>query len=192
MRFRIIVRTCKGRESIVSNLLASLPEAEVCFDDTGKGAMGNFLKSLRMSGEAPTLMMEDDTLLTEDFLPKVTDAINANPDSVIQFFSRNKDDLRIGSRWQPGGSFIMGQCHYMPRTMCRALLDYAQDWPRLEEHPHGTDLMVADFLKSLRIRYWKHVPSLVDHLPTKSMIDPRRSTSRKSLTFENPMKDMIR
>lgn len=48
----------------------------------------------------------------------------------------------------------------------------------------GLDLMVADWLKGRREKYWIHVPSLVQHRTLPSLIDSRRSTKRQSQTFE--------
>ncbi len=45
--------------------------------------------------------------------------------------------------------------------------------------------MVADFLKERHMRYYIHVPSLVEHRIGKSLIDPRRSSRRQSLTFRD-------
>jgi hypothetical protein len=66
---------------------------------------------------------------------------------------------------------------------------FYDDWAvdNLEDHPNGTDQMVCDFLKSRREKYWLHVPSLVDHRIAVSMIDPRRSSKRQSLTFTDPV-----
>lgn len=81
---------------------------------------------------------------------------------------------------------MYGQCFFLPEGMSASLLEYAKSWKRLQEHPTGLDLMVADFLKENLIRYWLHVPSLVQHRVTVSMISPRRSKYRQSLTFEAP------
>ena len=48
---------------------------------------------------------------------------------------------------------------------------------------HGVDLLIQDYLKLTKQKYYIHVPSLVDHRIYKSAIDPRRSTKRQSLTY---------
>lgn len=179
--------TCAGREHFLPYLKANLPaETLWCFDDTG-GAMGNFLKMCGMAGDGALVQLEDDIRLTVDFEAKARAVIRRHQFAPIQFFSMRKADLTIGSRWEPGRSFMMNQCCYMPPGMPAALVRFYDTWGRKAEHPTAYDMMMADFMASRRIRYFLHVPSLVDHRPGKSAINPRRATNRQSLTFRDPI-----
>ena len=178
---RIIIRAVRDRAPYIDYLTERLPAAEWCFDQK-RNAMDTFLRALDMAGNDPVVHMEDDTLLTDGFLPALRAAIAERPGRVIQFFSMRKADLSIGSRWD--GDFMMGQCFYLPAGYSAALREYWPRWPGKIEHPTGLDTMVCDWLKSRREKYWLHVPSLVDHRDCKSLINPRRSTKRQSLTFK--------
>ena len=70
--------------------------------------------------------------------------------------------------------------------MSQELYDYYPSWERKTEHPTGSDIMVADYLRVNRKRFWVHIPSLVNHAPVKSEIDSRRSTARQAKVFYDP------
>lgn len=180
---QFLIRACRERQEFVDYLLERIPGAVVIYD-TNRNAMDTFRAALAAAGDGPAVHMEDDIILTRRFTEKVEAAIAERPHMPIQFFSMRKADLTVGSREEPGRTFLMGQCFYLPAGMSRELLAYR--WPRLREHPTGLDLMVADFMRERRMRYWLHVPSLVQHRRGKSLIDPRRSSYRQSFTFEEP------
>jgi hypothetical protein len=177
----IIRAVLPDRQSYVDYLTSELPEAKLCIDQT-RNAMDTFLAALVMAGDGPALHMEDDALLCSGFREKVNTEIALHDRSVINFFSFRKDDVEIGSRWD--GSFCNAQCFYLPPGYSRGLLAFAPYWKGREKHPTGLDLMVSDWLKARREKYRLHVPSLVDHRVCTSIIDPRRSSRRQSLTFE--------
>ena len=115
---------------------------------------------------------------------KIKKVITQKPFNLIQFFSMRKADTEIGSRWD--NNFLMNQCFYAPPNYSKLMLSYYPLWAKekLENHPNGTDLMVCDWLKSRKEKYWISVPSLVQHRISVSMIDKRRgSTNRQSKTF---------
>lgn len=171
----------RDRAPYIDYLTQQLPLAEWCFDQK-RNAMDTFLRALEMAGQDAVVHMEDDTILSNGFMPRLKAAIAENPNKVIQFFSMRKADLTIGSRLD--GSFMMGQCFYLPAGYSAAIRAYYPTWHNREKHPTGLDTMIADWLKSRREKYWIHVPSLVDHRDCKSLIDRRRSTKRQSLTFQ--------
>lgn len=142
--------------------------------------MTTFLMALETAGSDPAVHLEDDIVLCDDFLATITPHLKTHP---VQFFSRVKEDITLGSRWRPGRSFVNAQCFYLPPGMSFEVLKFGARWSGLDEHPTGLDLMVADFFASQDVRYWNHVPSLVDHAESVSLIDPRRSSRRQSLTF---------
>lgn len=181
---RFIVRAVKERVEFIEYLQKNLPEAEWCFDKT-QNAMHTFLDAMLMAGNDPCVHMEEDIILTQDFIAKINAVISQRPNEVIQFFSMRKDDLIKGSRYD--GNYLMNQCFYLPAGYSTAIHDYYQFWQNKEKHPTGTDSMICDYLKAGKEKYWIHVPSLVDHRVAKSMIDPRRSSKRQSLTFTDPI-----
>lgn len=179
---RLIIRAMRERQECVDYLSAHLPDAEFCFDQT-RNAMDTFLSALDLAGDDPVVHMEEDIWLAEGFRDKLEAAIAEKPDSVIQFFSMRTKDLTIGSRWDYGYSFLMAQCFYVPAGMSKRIRDYFPGWAGIEKHPTGLDTMVADFFADNKIKYWIHVPSLVDHRVGPSMIDKRRKHTRVSKTF---------
>lgn len=178
---RIIIRAMREREPFIAYLTQELPHAEWCFDQK-RNAMDTFLRALEMAGSQSAVHMEDDTILCDGFVQKLEAAIAQHPHHVVQFFSMRSADLTVGSRWD--GDFMMGQCFYLPPGYSEQIRNYYEYWPNKEKHPTGLDTMVCDWLKFRRMKYWLHVPSLVDHRDCKSLINPRRSTKRQSKTFK--------
>jgi hypothetical protein len=183
---RIIIKAVPGRDQFFPYLRRHLPHAEWCMD-IGRGATDTFLRGLEMSGDDASIHMEDDVILTRDFVAKVEAAIAARPSEMIQFFSMRKDDLTVGSRYDR--AFMMNQCHYFPPGHCRLLLEYARVWPGWATDPTGYDTLMQQWMRSRKERYWIHCPSLVDHRVARSVINPRRSSRRQSLTFVDPVED---
>lgn len=179
----IIIRAIKDRKDYIEYLHTNLPYANWCFDQK-HDAMDTFLRAMRLAGEKPTIHMEEDVLLTRDFMTKILTVISEHPNEVIQFFSMRKDDLTVGSRYDR--NYMMNQCFYLPAGYSRIIADYYNIWEGKKEHPTGTDTMISDFLKSRKEKYWLHVPSLVQHRECVSMIDKRRSSKRQSKTFVDP------
>ena len=177
---RIIIKAMPHRAEFISYLRRLLPHAEWCFD-VKRSATDTFLRGLEMAGDDPSVHMEEDVILTNNFVQKLEAAIAERPNEMIQFFSMRIDDIRIGSRHDR--SFMMNQCHYFPRGYCRALLEFARAWPGWEKDPNGYDTMMQAWMRSRHEPYWIHVPSLVNHRVAKSMIDHRRSSRRQSKTF---------
>lgn len=179
---RIIVKAMPSRQEHVDYLLARIPDLEVCWDQR-RDAWDTYIRGLALAGAEASVQLEDDIVLTRNFRTKLEGVIAQRPDALIQFFSMRKADLTVGSRWERGGTFAMNQCTYYPAGMGPEIMAFAETWPRRAEHPTGYDLMLADFLKARRLKYWLHVPSLVDHRVARSLIDGRRSSKRQSLTF---------
>lgn len=181
---RILIMTVlPDRQEYYEYLKQRLPSAEFIFDED-RNAMSTFKKLLKHAGNDPVLIMEDDVILTENFKEKVEEQIKLRPNQPIQFFSRRKKDETEGSRNETGSSFVYNLCFYVPQDFASRLLEYHDRWPRLKEHQTGNDLMVADFLVSNKIKYYVHVPSLVQHRIGTSSIDSRRAKKRISQTFK--------
>jgi hypothetical protein len=182
---RIIIRAVPERKEFIDYLRRNLPNAEWCVDDgPNRNAYDNFMRALAMAGDDPCVHMEEDVILTKDFWSKISQIISSNPDRVTQFFSMRSADLTTGSRWD--NNFISTLCFYMP-GMNGEIMSYGKSWAGKAKDPTGFDLMVRDYLKSKKLRYWINIPSLVEHRIAKSVIDPRRSSKRQSRTFAEPM-----
>lgn len=177
---RFIIRGVRERAPFFSYLNERLPEAEWCWDKT-HNAMDTFLSAMRMAGQDPAVHMEDDVILCRSFREKIAEEIAKRPGKVIQFFSMRKADLEIGSRYDR--SFMMNQCFYLPAGYSEEIWGYYPSWPRKVEHPTGYDILIQDWLNGRREKYWIVVPNLVDHRICQSLINPRRSSRRQSLTF---------
>lgn len=182
-----IIRCVCGRESFRKYLQQHLPDAVFLVDDAKRGARWNFHRALSLAGESACLHMEDDIILTSEFDQKVADVVQSRPRSVIQFFSMRKADIEIGSREERGASFMMNQCFYLPPCVGKALLAFYPQWEGQHVHKSANDIFLADFMKHQGMRYYLHVPSLVQHRNCVSVIDPRRSRSRQSKTFLDPV-----
>lgn len=189
---KFIMMTCDGREEFASYLIERIPNLLVSLDtftDPGKfknTSYKNAQQAWQMAGEDACVQMEDDILLCENFYNRIMSAINERPNDVIQFFSMRKKDLTEGSRYEPGSNFLMHQCYYLPPGMAKEIYKYSiefEDSCEQDEHISPNDLVTRYYFKKNKIKYWLHVPSLVDHRVAKSYIDPRRSSKRQSLTF---------
>lgn len=178
-----IIRCAVGRERYRDYLSTRLPEAILIVDEEMSGARNCFHRALHRSANDPCIHMEDDVVISSQFEAMSKDAIDRHPSDVIQFFSMRKDDVRLGSRWDRGARFSMNQCFYLPAGMARDLLDYFPNWHGQFVHKSANDIFIGDFLKSRKLRYFIHVPSLVQHRNCVSVIDSRRSRNRQSATF---------
>ncbi len=182
---RIIIKAVPERQEYIDYLKVNLPEAEFCMDER-KDPFDTFIRAFKMAGEDECVHMEEDVILTKNFYDKLSFCISQNPFNIIQFFSMRKADQRIGSRWD--NNFIANLCTYYPYQYSYFLSEYYEHWAKTKngvENPTGTDTMVADWIKLKKLKYWIHVPNLVDHRIGKSTIDPRRgTTNRRSLTFQ--------
>lgn len=184
MDCKIAIRSVPERKSFLPYLSKHLPaEARIYVDEMKFGARANFHRVLESIGDSRCLHMEDDVWLTERFVDKAFGVIDSRPNQVIQFFSMRKKDLVVGCREERGSTFMMNQCFYLPAGMGTELLKYYKAWPGKDVHRAANDIFIADYMKWKRLRYYIHVPSLVQHRPVVSAIDPRRSRSRQSPSF---------
>jgi len=180
---RYLVRTVPERIAWLKELRAQIPQLEVIRDRT-RVAFNTFLEALAICGTDPAVHLEDDIVLTSGFVVKIEREIAARPDRLIQFFSRRKEDPARGSREMPGSGFSFNCCFYLPSGYAAALRDYGLRWPKRQANPGGYDWMMGDWMKARGERYWLHVPSLVQHRVSPSIIDPRRAQRRVSATFQ--------
>ena len=185
---RFIVRTCPPRAEYLEYLQERIPNLEVVLDsimDPSKRGFDAFLDSLKLAGEDGVVHLEDDILLTENFIEKICKVIEEQQYVLIQFFSMRKKDLEVGSRFEPGRTFMMTQCVYYPEGMSAEVLEFYEDLINSGKGQNlGYDEVVALFMRQRGMEYYIHVPSLVDHRVCKSVINPKRSSKRQSLTFQ--------
>jgi len=185
-KIKFIVRCVNLRERMpfVDYLRKNLPDATYLYHNGESGnenAMENFLKAMEVSSDIPCLHLEDDIILTGDFENKVLTEIRNRKNNVIQFFSMRSADVTVGSRWD--NKFSMNQCFYLPPGYSKMILEYYRMWDKKEVHRSGYDILINDFLKSRHEKHWICVPSLVQHRVAKSIINPKRSSKRQSLSF---------
>jgi hypothetical protein len=153
--------------------------------DTDRHAFHTWRSVMKAVGDGPAIVIEDDVRLVSDWRNRIEAVIAEHRDEVVQFFSMRNADLTIGSRSEPGRTFMMNQCYYLPAGAAKALLDFTEEWNHPgQENPTGYDVAMAEWMKINKQRYWLHVPSLVDHEPWTSEINSRRPRNRQSLTFE--------
>jgi hypothetical protein len=192
---RVIVRAVPdaSRARCLRYLREKVADVEIVMDEnygnptmTGRRKCAlNFRRALAQAGTDPVIMLEDDILLTVDWRAKIEAAIAEQPNTLIQFFSMRGDDLRVGSRWDR--NFMMTQCFYLPEGYAAALEAYHDEWAGWAQGDvSGCDILMTDWLRSRHLRYWIHVPSLVQHLEGKSAVNTKRSAKRVSKTFADP------
>jgi len=193
MNTRFIVQAIERRADVVAYLQKHIPQLEVAWDASGK-CIGGFLQVLDRAGTDAFVLLEDDILLTKDFLPKIQQVIARKPDHLIQFHSRCGKDQTIGSRYKSGREFYNHQCVYFPAGIAPRILSFsAQDIYMDFTSPRSfSDVLTQDFLYHHKLKYWVSIPSLVDHLPDVSSVDPRRAKSglrRQARVFRDPETD---
>jgi hypothetical protein len=190
---KFIMMTCDGRKEYSNYLNDKIPNLITSYDnftDPGKfknTSYKNAQQAWKLAEDNPCVQLEDDILLCDDFLNKINKAVSERPNDVIQFFSMRKKDLTEGSRYELGSNFLMHQCYYLPKGMSKKIYNYSfefEDSCKQNEHISPNDLVTRYYFKKNKIKYWLHVPSLVDHRIAKSAIDPRRSSKRQSFTFK--------
>lgn len=177
---RYILRLVPEREQFVPEVLEQIPHLEIVRDQT-RNSMDTMLRALLTTGDDPAVHLEDDIELTSDFRAKIEPEIERRPHELVQFFSRRKADREVGSRYEPGRTFLMTQCFYLPAGYAAALYDYYPRWDKRLRYA-AIDIIVADWLAMRREKYWIHVPSLVQHRPVKSAIG-HAGSNRQSATF---------
>jgi hypothetical protein len=190
MSVRFIVQAIERRANVVAYLQTHIPQLEISWDASGK-CIGGYLQVLSRAGADPFVLLEDDILITKNFLSKIQQAISQKPDQIIQFHSRCAKDQIIGSRYKSGREFYNHQCVYFPAGIAPQILHFSEQeiYKDLTSARSFSDILTQDFLHQRRLKYWVSIPSLVDHLPDVSSVDPRRSKSglrRQARVFNNP------
>jgi hypothetical protein len=166
------------------NLKQQAAPAQVVWDRT-KNAFDTWRELLLDIGDRAAIVMEDDVVLTTGWRQQVEAVIDQHRQSLIQFFSLPRKSDEQGPHWEPGRTYLMNQCHYLPPGMATDLVRHSAGWVEAHpDNPTAMDSCMADYLKATGQRYWQHLPSLVQHEPWTSEINPKRPRNRQSRSFQ--------
>jgi hypothetical protein len=183
METRILVQAVPARSANVAAMLKVVPDAEVVWDKD-RQPWDTYVSILERAGDGAYVHMEDDIGFCGDFRRKLEAAISDRPNNVIQFFSRRKDDITKGSRWD--SYFSYNCCVYIPPGYARLLYEKSTS-ERGKWAPTWFDGPLDELLKQRREQHWICVPNLVEHLSFASMVGSfyghGRSKRRQSFTF---------
>lgn len=181
-----IVRTTSFGGRDISHLKETIPNLIVLVD-YNRDAMGSFLNALRYT-DGPAILLEDDIELCDNFVERIKEAILAYPDKIINFFSMRKKDYELKRPYEEIGSkFMMNQCNYIPAGYGKHIAEFYKTWKKKEEHPTGYDILMADWMKSKKLKYIQWFPHLVNHKECKSLINPKRSSKRTDKLFDKEL-----
>ena len=183
---RFIVRTVPGaadRAANVERMREQLPELEVLVDHD-RDAYRSYERACERIAETGGVLLEDDALLCRDFRARVEAVIReVGPDHVINFFERPKSYFPAG--FVGGSLFMWTQCVYLPGGFAGRVFSYYEQFHT--ERPKKAagmayDLLIGYALVKEKRRYYRHRPTLVQHLPFPSVIGPR-PTNRQTPYF---------
>jgi hypothetical protein len=154
--------------------------------DQVKNVMDTFrlvLATVKMDGDGPFFLMQDDIQLTSDWREKAEALVAERPDMINQFFAMESEAnaVAFGSRERKGDTFISNLCVYFPEGYASQLLDYSFEF--VEKYPKfatADDFVVRYWLRSRREDYYLHYPSLVQHESWVSAINSKRPRNRRS------------
>lgn len=193
----MFMRAVPQRKANVIKILRDLPETKViwCKQQPERApwlrALDNFLTALEMSGDDPSLHLEDDIILCPHFRNRLAAEIEARPDKIINTFSKRKIDLKLGSRFD--GFYTGALCTYIPPGYPKKILAYLPTYlEQKDQEPDGMpelDDLVDYWLKSRKEKHWIVVPNLVDHIRGPSAIQKIRTHSRCSKSFHLNFED---
>lgn len=176
-----VVRAVESRRMYVEEILKQIPEAVVYYDEHGD-AMQSYLHVCRdIIKDKPAVLLEDDIILTSNFKQKIESVISEYPEILINFFSLSKK--RQKPHFKVGREYCMNQCEYFPAGFAEKVVRAYETWPLKEKEPNAYDFLVG-YAWGYNKPYLVWCPSLVQHRQVKSIINPKRSSKRQSITFE--------
>lgn len=178
---KYVIRAVREREPYVREILKQLPDAIVYYDDEYHDAMKSYLYVCEnIVGDEPCVLLEDDIILTSNFKEKIEGVISQYPEILINFFSLSKKHTK--PYFRAGREYCSSLCEYFPEGFGKRVVDAYKTWPLKEKEPTAYDYLVRyAWGYSMPTLVW--CPSLVQHRKCKSVINPRRSTKRQSVTF---------
>jgi len=175
-----VVRAVEERKPFVEEILKQIPEAIVYYDEF-RDPMKSYLHVCKdiVAGQ-PAVLLEDDIILTSNFKEKAETVISQFPELLINFFSLSKKHIK--PHFKKGREYCMNQCEYFPKGFSLRVVKSYEHWPLKEKEPNAYDFLVGYAWGNNR-DYLVWCPSLVQHREVKSIINPRRSSKRQSITF---------
>lgn len=147
--------------------------------DSDHSPYRTFLAVHRIMGNGPSILLEDDVLLVDNWRDRIEEVIAQHPDDLARFFTPEEQQ---GTEWIAGEHFAWNQCVYYPAGMSEDFLAYVGD-SYTDFHENYHDLLFARFLHVRRRKFLSYVPSLVQHLPVESSVLSHRRKNRQSPTF---------
>lgn len=198
---KVVILTCKKRADMLERLVGQLnadpekPEVIICMDNFDKPlpkfkstAWRNYQSAWQIVGDSAAIFLEDDAYLCNNFIKRAKAEIQKRPNEIIQFFSRRKHDVPLGSRYLPMSKFSSNVCYYLPDGYAKDLLSYSYLYyialPDDRFHSAPADEMMARWGGERKYKYWNVVPNLAQHLGHKSQVNPKRVGGRISKTFQ--------
>lgn len=166
------------------------PPAIVVHDEHRSG-YETYLDALRVQVQhgVGAWHLEDDIILTSGWREKAEKAARDHGDTIITGFSNRRRDLD-GSHYESGGSFCMNQCYWVPAPHAQPLIDFSLRWEgRLNSYGDlrrdtHYDWAMGDYMRSIKMRYWVVVPSIVQHRHAPSLLGHSNNPNRFSRTFQ--------
>ena len=177
-----VIRAVRERTEYVNEILKQIPDAIVYWDDEYHDAMKSYLHVCgQIIGDRPAVLLEDDVILTSDFKRKIERVIEEYSGMLISFFSLSKKFT--SPHFKKGREHCMAQCEYYPPGFGTRVVCAYETWPLRDTEPNATDYL-AGYAWGYANPYLVWCPSFVQHREVKSVINPRRSSKRQSITFE--------
>ena len=176
-----VVRAVHEREEFVRKIKDQIPEAIVYYDENHDSMKAYLYVCENLINGSPAVMLEDDIILTSNFRGKIESVIKQYPDTLINFFSLSKKFTE--PHWKKGREYCMSQCEYFPLGFSKKVVSAYEKWPLKEKEPNAYDYLVG-YAWGYNNPYLVWCPSLVQHRQVKSIINPKRSSKRQSVTFE--------
>ena len=192
----VMVSPVEERKKNVENLKLQIPDLYVIEADRAKCDLFTiYLNSLDAEGYDGIVMLEDDIMLCEGFMGKITQVIHEHNADVIQFFTRALSK-NLSRGYKNGGDFSSTVCNYYPASFCKLLqnpeyIKYFKEVYYPTKHEPWTypiDTYIAFVLGYNHMKHWLELPFLVQHLALKSTLG-NRSTKRQSIYFIDDMKE---
>lgn len=176
-----VVRAVESRKAFVDEILEQVPEAVVYYDEFHDPMKSYLHVCKNIIGDKPAVLLEDDIILTSNFKEKAEAVIDMYPKILINFFSLSKKYTK--PHFKKGREYCMNQCEYFPEGFAQRVVSAYEKWPLKEKEPNAYDFLVG-YAWGGNNPYLVWCPSLVQHRQVKSIIDPRRSSKRQSITFQ--------
>jgi hypothetical protein len=151
---------------------------ELLVDHEKLGCWGNarraWLSGVARGSDAH-LVIQDDVVLSQDFLSGAAYLHSLAPAHPMTFFRSSRVDIafRANTNWILVSRFLMAQALLMPRDVLTDFVPWCDAYDGTEQAArwnHSCDGRQRDYFLSRKIKTLAPVPSLVDHGPLKSTL----------------------